>query len=159
MTFDLLGYARAHGLRVRNLHDGLPIPPARPKRVPGQRPAFGGEQGRDLAIVCRHGYVHAEGRQIGWVLLCGTARTCNFRLDQLRQVPGLVVQQEGDSEAAGVAPVAAVADVLAILEPYRRHSARTGRSAADMAAIRRLASLRRIRHFGLLGRVARPGCT
>ena len=38
-TFDLVAYARKHRYRLRNLHDGGAVPPARYRKPKGERPA------------------------------------------------------------------------------------------------------------------------
>lgn len=70
-----------------------------------------------MAIVCRLGYIHAEGDVLGWVLLCRSGKGLGIRLGRLEQIPGLAVKQVGDTEAAGTAPVEAIDAVLAVLEP------------------------------------------
>jgi hypothetical protein len=115
----LLAYARDHRLRTRNLNDGLPVPPARRQRVRGHRPAYVGADDRDMAIVCRLGYVHEEENVLGWALLCKSGKGLGIRLERLEKVPGVTVKQLGDTEAAGTAPVEAIDAVLDVLEPYR----------------------------------------
>jgi hypothetical protein len=119
VRFDLLGYARKQRLRVRNLNDGLPVPPARRRRVPGHRPAYVGADDRDMAIISRLGYVHAEGDVLGWALLCKSGKGLGIRLGRLEKIPGVTPKQVGDTEAAGTAPIEAIAAVLDVLEPYR----------------------------------------
>jgi hypothetical protein len=122
MSFDLLAYAEEHGYRVRNLHDGHPVPPVRPP-YHGRRGRFAGYLGaddREDAIVCRHGYVADDGDgRIGWFLFAPTTRSMRAKLRKLEGL-GVDVVQEGDSEAAGDAPVGQIAEVLAVLVPYRK---------------------------------------
>ena len=142
MSFDLLGHAQRHRYRVRNLHDGRPVPPVRQKRTPGRRAAFGGAGDRLGVIACRHGYVVAEGEGIGWVLLCRSKRSFTPRLEAIGAVTGVMVAQAGDSEAAGDAPATAVEELLSVLGAYRRRPPSQGRSAEAMRALgqqRRLA--------------------
>ncbi len=137
MPSDLKTYARQHRYRVRNLHDGRPVPPVRPKRKADQPVAFIGPTERDDAIMCKRGYAHIEGDLIGWVLLARSARALGYRLGPMRRIMGVVVDQEGDAEAAGTAPVEALDAVLGVLEPYRRKPASVGGSAEQMDRVRR----------------------
>ena len=136
MSFDLLAYAAAHRYRVRNLHDGRPVPPV---RIPGRgrRGASAGytaDDDREDAIVCRYGYVTYDGGgQLGWCLLSETVRAKSFRLRRLVDL-GATMVQEGDTEAAGSVSVEHIAEVLGVLEPYRiadqsAHPARFTRAA------------------------------
>lgn len=136
MTTDLVSYASQHRYRLRNLHDGLPCPPARQRRPKGRRAAFAGREDRDLAVVCQLGYICAEGDGIGWVLLCPSKRGLGHRLTRLRRLPGVAVRQEADTEAAGTATIAALPGVLRVLRPYRRRSAPRGASANVMRVVR-----------------------
>jgi hypothetical protein len=123
MTFDLVAYASDHGYRLRNLHDGGPVPPAwRPTRNRA-RPTYCGEDDRCDVVPGRRGYVTTEGAdRIGWCLLLPTRRALTPRLREIRAAGG-VVTQEGAAEAAGWAPADRIADVLAAVGAYRRKSA------------------------------------
>ncbi len=122
MPFDVKQYAGEHRHRVRNLHDGRPVPSVCPKGKADQPVAFIGPTERDDVIMCKRGYVHAEGEAVGWVLMTRSARALGYRLGPMRQIPGVVVEQEGATEAAGTAPVEAAAEVLHVLRPYQRRS-------------------------------------
>ena len=114
--FDLIAFARAHGYRLRNLHDGGSVPPAwRPVRDRG-RPAY--RQRDVLAIAARLGYVmlDAPGR-IGWCVLAKTSRAKTLRVRRIVQAGG-VVTQEGDSEAAGWANQGAIREILKALSAW-----------------------------------------
>jgi hypothetical protein len=121
MSLDLLAYAAHHRLRTRNLHDGRPVPPMRPRK--GTRPTgYAGRGDRCDAVIGRHGYVTTDGAPagtIGWCVVCQSARGLTPRLEALRQL-GVTVAQCGHSEAAGLAPVALLDEVLAIIQPFRR---------------------------------------
>ena len=125
--FDLIGYATEHRYRMRNLHDGDPVPPLR--RSPEHSPSvYRGQEDRQDAIICRDGYVDYGGwgpDRIGFCVLCRSRRALTARLKLLEQA-GATVTQEGDTEAAGHAPVARIAEVLAALRPYRRREAPAG---------------------------------
>ncbi len=66
--------------------------------------------------------VHAECDRIGWVLLARSARALRYGPGPMRRIPGVVVEQEGDSEAAGTAPVEAVDALLDVLRPLGRRT-------------------------------------
>jgi hypothetical protein len=143
MTFDLLAYAREHHHRVRNLHDGAPIPPTRRTLDGPAVVAYRGVTDRDDAIICRDGYVDATGdgpERIGFCVLCRSPRGLLARLRLLEQV-GATITQEGDTEAAGYAPVARIAEVLAVLRPYRRREAPAGARAPERHATQALADV------------------
>jgi hypothetical protein len=92
-------------------------------------------------IIARYGYVCDEGRnRLRWILLCEARRSLTKRLAALRRVSGVVIQEFGDTEAAGVCPPDAIGAVLKVLEPYRRRPAASGRSADAMRALRRRSS-------------------
>jgi hypothetical protein len=57
MTFDLRTYVAAHRCRVRNLHDGEPVPPTRRPHEPGRRAVYRSQGDCQDAIICRDGYV------------------------------------------------------------------------------------------------------
>ncbi len=136
MRFDVRAFARQHRYRVRNLHDGRPVPPVRAKGRVEQSAAFIGPTERDDAIMCKCGYVCGGDGRIDWALLCASARGHNPRLAALRALPGVLVAQSGDAESAGTAPAAAVDSVLGVLQPFRRRPPSPGASADRMAAIR-----------------------
>ena len=69
-SFDLVSYARERRLRVRDLHDGKPVPPVSTRAKPKYR--SGRES--DPAIVCRYGYVHAEPPGLGWAVFFESGR-------------------------------------------------------------------------------------
>ncbi|UCE61393.1 MAG: hypothetical protein JSU63_06520, partial [Phycisphaerales bacterium] len=61
---DLLAYAREHRYRVRNLHDGKPVPPAMPKKSSRDKVGYVGDLDRWDAIVGHRGYVAMDGGQL-----------------------------------------------------------------------------------------------
>lgn len=65
--FDLLAYARQHRLRVRNVHDGAPVPPMRRPRAGRRRARLIGADDRLDAIIGRFGYVDYGGRGSDWI--------------------------------------------------------------------------------------------
>jgi hypothetical protein len=122
MNFDLVAYAKEHRYRVRNVHDGYPVPPMLPPKRGrrGHRRGYWSKEDREDAIICRHGYVtdDREGR-IGWLLFAPTTRGMRARLRTLAAL-GVDVVQEGDTEAAGQASVEQIGDVLRVLVPCRK---------------------------------------
>jgi len=134
--FDLTAYAARQGCRVRNLHDGYPVPPALPE-APRRSRGYAGLDDRQDAIVGVNGWVvhdlpgraipgcqkcPAEGR-LGWYLLCddnspaAAARSLERLVRRLLKA-GATVTQRGGAEAAGFAPLAAIDAVLEIIAPY-----------------------------------------
>lgn len=51
--FDLVEFAEAHRLKLRNIADGYPCPPVRRRRRRGHKPAFAGSADREDVIICR----------------------------------------------------------------------------------------------------------
>jgi hypothetical protein len=121
MTFDLLRYAKRHRYRVRNLHDGYPVPPMKPPnwRHDHSRGYWGKEERMD-AIIGRYGYVCDEGNgRIGWFLAFQTRRPMTVRLKKLVAV-GASLIQEGDTEAGGDAPVELIDRLVEVIGVYRK---------------------------------------
>lgn len=145
MSFDLREYARCRRNRVRNLHDGHPVPPARaPKQGRRGPQAFLGE-GMD-AIVGRSGYVTIEGDRLGWYI--GEIQKPAKRVKIVRDAGGIVTQR-GDRDAAGHAPLTALEQLLSAIGAYRTVSDQVREARANAAAER----------FKRLGRLRRPGET
>ena len=135
MNFDLIGYARAHRYRVRNLHDGHPVPPTRAPRRRGRPRGYWGKADRMDAIIGQYGYVTYEGNErIGWCLLLGAGWTKTTKLRELVRA-GAVVTQEGDSEAAGDAPLASLPKVLKVIRSYRRRKPGIGQAVGPRIAV------------------------
>jgi len=126
-AFDLRQYAAEHGYRLRNLHDGAPVPPTR--RPPEHPPvAFRGSEDRHDAIIAHDGYVDFGGRgpdRIGFCVLRRSARALTACLRRLEPA-GVTITQLGDTEVAGHAPRNRIGDVLAALRPYRRRETPAG---------------------------------
>jgi len=120
MTRDeLKRYAGTHGYRTRNLNDGRPVPPAWQRRGD----AVAGYQGaadREDAICTRWGYVCPEsGGRVGWFIQRETPKKLTLALRRIRAAGGTVVQ-EGDIEAAGLAPDEAIDDLLKAMRVWQR---------------------------------------
>jgi hypothetical protein len=133
--FDLVSYARERRLRLRDLHDGNPVPPVFTRA----KPRYRSSRDSDPAIVCRYGYVHAEPPGLGWAAFFKSARGLRACLGQVEKIDGVRILQVGDSEAAGWAPVEAVERLLEILVVRRRRPPAPGRPAEQMAALARKA--------------------
>jgi hypothetical protein len=121
MSFDLMDYARRHRLRTRNLHDGRLLHPLRvPPSGRGRSEGHVGKEDRMDVIIAEHGYVCDEGDpgRIGWYLFAGSAKGINRWLPKLEAL-GAVVEQEGDCECAGHAPIEQIDAILEVLKPYR----------------------------------------
>jgi len=136
-AFDLRQYAAEHGYRLRNLHDGAPVPPTR--RPPEHPPvAFRGSEDRHDAIIARHGYVDFGGwgpDRIGFCVLCRSARALTACLRRLEPA-GVMLTQLGDTEAAGHAPRERIGDVLTALRTYRRRETLAGARFPEQEATR-----------------------
>ena len=117
--FDLIGSARKHRYRVRNLHDGDPVPPARRTRPKGDSPAaqagFIGKEDRYDAIVGYDGYVTDEGNgQLRIYLEYRSAKGVNRAEARIRALGGTVTQV-GDTEIAGTIPVERIEEALKLI--------------------------------------------
>jgi len=114
--FDLVAYAREHRYRLRNLHDGGPVPPAIWKPPRGYRPVYVGEDDRCDAIVGRNGYVAFDG-ELGRLGICMFYRS-GKGVNQARakiQAMGGTVALEGDTEIAGTIPVESIEEALKLI--------------------------------------------
>ena len=115
---SIIDLARRHRWRTRNLHDGHPVPPAkRPPRGKRGADAFGGSEDRFDAIVGRYGYIVLEGAGLGWFLVAAT-RPPHGKIDTIRRAGGKV-DQLGDREAAGTAPMSALVALARAIGVYR----------------------------------------
>lgn len=121
---DLTAYAREHRYRLRNLHDGGPVPPARYRRSKGEMPAgqagYIGQDDRQDAIVGCDGYIVDEGEpgQLGIYLQYRSGRGVR-RAHARIQAMGGTVSQVGDTEIAGTVPVNRVEDALKLIRVSR----------------------------------------
>jgi len=116
-AFDLVAYARKHRYRLRNLHDGGPVPPAIWKPPKGYRPAYVGDDDRMDAIVGRNGYLADEGEP-GRLCIClffKSGRGVNKGRDKIQTMGGTVTQ-EGDTEIAGTVPVESIEEALKLIK-------------------------------------------
>ena len=117
---DLTAYAHKHRYRLRNIHDGDPVPPARRMKPKGDLPAghwgYVGQDDRQDAIVGRNGYIAFEGEP-------GRLEICMFfksnrgvYLAQARILDmGGNVEQMGDGEITGVVPIESIEQALQLI--------------------------------------------
>lgn len=119
-AFKLVTYARRHRYRLRNLHDGGPVPPARHVRSTGDPPAgrtgFVGQDDRQDAIIGYDGYIADEGEpgQLGIYLQYRCARGGKRAHAKIRAMGGMVTQV-GDTEIAGSIPVDRIDEGLRLI--------------------------------------------
>jgi hypothetical protein len=128
MSFNLLAYADEHRCRVRNLHDGDPVPPTRRPLNGRHRMVYRAADDRDDVIICRDGYVAAydsTGNHVAFCVLCRSPRVLQARLRALHCL-GATITQLGDWEAAGHAPASQIDGVLKALRVYRRRETPVG---------------------------------
>ena len=116
MSFDLMAYARQRRYRVRNLHDGHSVPPVQPPKH-GQRGAVQGYVGADDrmdAILGKHGYVGMDGERLSVFASYRSRRAKTAGMARL-VAAGVTIDQEGDTEVGGSAPVEQIEAVLAAI--------------------------------------------
>jgi hypothetical protein len=83
---------------------------------------------RDDAIVGRYGYVDVVGQPPGRLGFYISGRSRRALAARLKALAGCnpVLLQVGDTEAAGHVAAERIAELLAVLKPYRRRSAPAG---------------------------------
>ena len=123
MTIDEL--AKIGPYRIRNMHDGYPVPPTRRR---GRRGSDGywGPADRFDAVIGRRGFAHVDGvpaGRIGWVLLCKSGRALIPSVAAIRAMGG-AVRQIGTNEAAGDAPESCAAALLETIRAWKRRAPR-----------------------------------
>ena len=148
-------YAKENHYRTRNLHDGRPVPPAaidRKKRTLKETVEETLRLGKDrcIAIVGEHGYVFEQDGKLEWfsvrklggsALMASVMTIIGFFYHAGYRSFGYNIIQEGDLEAAGTAPLAAIERVLEAIKVRRVGRGRPGskgQSKEPMARIRKL---------------------
>lgn len=131
---DLAKYARQNRYRVRNLHDGEPVPPARRRKSNGRRVAYVSATDRLDVIVGYDGYLVDEGEpcRLGVYMTFKSARGVKRTQARLEAMGG-TVKQVGDIEIAGTVPVERIEDALKLI---RVSKLPPGASAKRMKAVR-----------------------
>ena len=117
--FDLIEYARKHRYRVRNIHDGGPVPPARRKRKP-TKPGHVGAYDRSDAIVGQRGYLTAEDGGLGICLFFKSGRGVALAKAEIKALDGQVTQ-EGDCELAAWLPIEKLDAALKVIRVSKLH--------------------------------------
>ena len=90
-------YARKHRYRLRNLHDGYPVPPARRQKPDTSRLGYAGVSERWDAIVGRNGYITTDAGQLSVFLEYKSAQGVNLAARQIQAMGGWL-DQVGDRE-------------------------------------------------------------
>lgn len=118
-SIDLLAFARARRLRIRNLHDGRPVPPARLLKPNGSRPAgqtgYVGECDRLDAVVGFNGYLVDEGNGRLGIYLCYRSLQGVKKAEAKIRAWGGTVTQSGSFEVGGTIPGSALKDALRLI--------------------------------------------
>jgi hypothetical protein len=115
VDFDLVAYAKKHRYRVRNLHDGGPVPPAVWNQPAGWRPSNVGEEDRWDAIVGYRGYVAMDGDELTVTMFFRSNREQTCAAKKLGE-HGATIQQDGDLEIGAIAPISAIEPLLKLIK-------------------------------------------
>lgn len=137
MTNDTLReYAKINRYRVRNLHDGGPVPPAQWKRPKDHVPAVHGSNAEAWwGIVGSRGYVAADVGGLSWMIWGGNRLAIDPRLARLAEA-GILPDQTGDREVGGRCRDDQAETVISEISPYRRAVA-AHRTEAEIEVLRR----------------------
>jgi hypothetical protein len=123
----ILEYAEAHRLRVRDLHDGHPVPPFYHRGA--KRKTRRVAEDAELAIVGRLGYVAQDAPgAIGWYFKTKNGLMLNSLLAKLAKITGTRIKQVGLDECAGSSELADLAAIVALIRPWTRRKV-SGKSA------------------------------
>lgn len=117
--FDLITFARKNRYRIRNLHDGGMVPPARHTKPKGDLPTaqvgFIGRDDRCDVIVGYDGYILDEGNgRLGVYLCYKSSRGVKRAQDRIGALAGSVTQV-GDTEIVGNVPVSRIKDAVKLI--------------------------------------------
>ncbi len=130
-AFDLITHARKHRYRIRNLHDGGSVPPARRMKAKGEVPVaqsgYVGREDRHDTIVGYDGYLSDEGDggQLS-VYLCYKSARGVVRAEQRLKAMGGTVEQIGDAEISGTVPVGQIDEALKLIRASKLKPGRPG---------------------------------
>ena len=114
-SFDLAAYARMNRYRMRNLHDGRPVPPAIQKGPCDKTRGYWGQDDRCDAIVGHHGYVAMDGDTLSIFLFYKSAKGVNRALSQLEAMDARI-DQEGDMEVCATVSVEQIEEALKLIK-------------------------------------------
>ncbi len=128
-TFDLVACAKKHRYRLRNLHDGNPVPPAKPPRGSGGPTGYiGATEGMD-AIVGSKGYVAMDGAELSVCLFHKNALGISRAVPRLEAI-GARIDQVGDTEVGATVSVEHIDEVLHLIRVSKLHPGRPGGNPA-----------------------------
>ena len=119
-TFDLVAYAKKHRYRMRNLHDGGPVPPAIWKPPKGGYPSWRGAAERMDAIVGRRGYVAMDGDKLSVCLFYRSAKGVKRAVERLEAIGGQI-DQVGDMEMGATAPAEHIDELMRLIIVSKLH--------------------------------------
>ncbi len=117
-TFELAAYAKKYRYRLRNLHDGGPVPPAKPARGAGGPTGYIGATERMDAIVGSKGYVTMDGNELSVCLFHKNALGINRAVPRLEAI-GARIDQIGDTELGATFSVEHIDEVLQLIKASR----------------------------------------
>ena len=113
-VLGLGAYAGENRYRLRNLHDGHPVPPAI-RRGPSDRGrGYWGKDDRRDAIVGHDGYMAMEDGNLEILLFYGSSKGVNLALARLEAIGGRVAQI-GDTEVGATVPVSQIDEILKLI--------------------------------------------
>jgi hypothetical protein len=117
--FDLIEYARRNRFRIRNLHDGSPVPPARRSGKSTKTGCIGPVDRWDV-IVGQRGYLATENGGLSVFQFFNSARGVSGAKSAIEALDGQVTQ-EGDSELAASLPMGALDEALKLIRVSKLH--------------------------------------
>lgn len=116
---NITKYADSHGYRIRNMHDGFPVPPSNQKKGTRCSKGYQSARSRMDAIICADGYIDKYSNYyFGWFLYTDNKNKFNRRLKQILKTKAVAIQV-GDTEAYGYVNEANLKDVLKVLRPRK----------------------------------------
>lgn len=111
---NLVAYAREHRYRLRNLHDGGPVPLAMPAAKGKDKPGYRGAVDRLDAMVGHNGYVTMDGDLLSVIVFHKSARGVNRALAKL-EATGARIDQVGDTEIGATVDPSRIDEVLKLI--------------------------------------------
>lgn len=113
-ALDLAAYAKEHRYRLRNVHDGHPVPPARAPRGSDGPTGYIGVTERMDAIVGSKGYITMDGDKLSMCLFDKNALGINRALPRLEAIDARIYQV-GDTELGATVSVEHIGEVLSLI--------------------------------------------